>query len=111
MGAGHGINLPDLRRVWERIMFLCELDRIVEQSLRSFYKDISSNWWGRENEMINLYAWCHLSKLARQGTIFSDHGQIGIEVAVRQLPPDVLRQIDSEFPDCPPRPHTHRRKT
>ena len=71
-----------------------DLDTIVKSSLRSFYADISRDWWGRENEMVNLYAWCHLAKQAQAGTILSDVGQIGIEVAVRQLPKEVLLKIN-----------------
>ena len=66
------------------------LDWIIEASLRSFYQDICSDWGGRENEMVNLYAFGHLAKQVLAGTIFSDVGQIGIEVAVRQLPKEVL---------------------
>jgi hypothetical protein len=69
---------------------ISELDAIVEQSLRSFYEDICSEWYGRENEMVNLYAWSHLAKHVRPDTILHDLGQIGIEVAVRQLPKEVL---------------------
>jgi hypothetical protein len=64
-----------------------DLDSIVEQSLRSFYEDISSSeWCGRENEMVNLYALGHLAKHVRSGTILSELTQIGIEMTVRQLP-------------------------
>ncbi|HEV2118174.1 MAG TPA: hypothetical protein VGR48_19205 [Terriglobales bacterium] len=72
--------------------FVSKLDSIVEQSLRSFYQDICTDWWGRENEMVNLYA-CRLAKLVPQG-------QIGIEVAVRQLPLDDLLKIDRKVPGC-----------
>ncbi|MGA8430383.1 MAG: hypothetical protein WB729_11225 [Candidatus Sulfotelmatobacter sp.] len=66
-----------------------DLDSIVEQSLRSFYEDICSlEWCGRENEMVNLYALGHLAKQCVPGTILSELTQLGIEVAVRQLPPD-----------------------
>jgi hypothetical protein len=63
-----------------------ELDAIVEKSLRSFYRDICSEWCGRENEAVNLYALGHLAKHVVPGTVLSDLTQIGIEVAVRQLP-------------------------
>ncbi len=58
----------------------------METSLRSFYRDICSEWCGRENEAVNLYALGHLAKQVRRGTILSNLTQIGIEVAVRQLP-------------------------
>jgi hypothetical protein len=68
------------------------LDSIVEKSLRSFYKDICAlpEWCGRENEMVNLYALGHLAKHRAPGTILSKLTQLGIEVAVRQLPKEVL---------------------
>lgn len=65
---------------------MSELDTIVEASLRSFYAAICPEWCGRENEAVNLYALGHLAKHVRPGTILSDLTQIGIEVAVRQLP-------------------------
>jgi hypothetical protein len=65
-----------------------ELDTIIDASLRSFYRNISPGWCGRENEAVNLYALGHLAKHVHPGTILSDLTQIGIEVAVRQLSPD-----------------------
>ena len=65
---------------------MSELDSIVETSLRSFYRDICSEWCGRENEAVNMYAFGHLAKHVLPGTILSELTQIGIEVAVRQLP-------------------------
>jgi len=82
--ANSGAVLADEKR---------DLDAIVTASLRSFYADISQDWWGRENEMVNLFAWSHLAKQVRANTIFSNVGQIGIEVAVRQLPKEVLLKI------------------
>jgi hypothetical protein len=67
-----------------------DLDSIVETSLRSFYEDICSDWGGRENEMVNLYALGHLAKHVLPGSILSELTQIGIEVTVRQLPKEVL---------------------
>lgn len=78
-------------------MLITDLDSIIEQSLRSFYEDISSEWCGRENEMVNLYALGHLAKHCVAGTILTELTQLGIEVAVCQLPPDPK--------------HTGRRKT
>jgi hypothetical protein len=57
---------------------MSELDTIVETSLRSFYQDICSEWCGRENEIVNLYALGHLAKHVRPGTILSELTQIGI---------------------------------
>ena len=70
------------------LVAMSELDAIVEKSLRSFFRNICSEWCGRENEMVSLYAFGHLVKHVRRGTILSELTQIGIEVAVRQLPPD-----------------------
>jgi hypothetical protein len=69
-----------------------ELDTIIERSLRLFYEDICTlpEWYGRENEMVNLYAWNHLAKQVGADTILRDACQIGIEVAVQQLPKEVL---------------------
>jgi hypothetical protein len=69
---------------------MLELDAIVRESLHSFYPDICSEWCGRENEMVNLYAWGHLRERVKPNTILSDFTQIGIEVAVCQLPKEVL---------------------
>lgn len=63
-----------------------ELGAIVETSLRFFHRGICSEWCGRENEAVNLYAFGHLAKQVQPGTVLSDLTQIGIEVAVRQLP-------------------------
>jgi hypothetical protein len=67
-----------------------DLDEIISASLRSFYEDIStSNWRGREREMVSLFALGHLSQHC-DGPLHLNH--IGIEVAVRQLPGDKRRE-------------------
>ena len=87
----HGMDLYyDLLHCLPAMLVVSELDTIVEQSLRSFYEDICSDWGGRENEMVNLYAHGHLAKFVRPQTILNDLSQIGIEVAVQQLPREVL---------------------
>ena len=44
-------------------MRISELDKIIEQSLRSFFQDISTNdWHGREREMLSLFLTGHLSQ-------------------------------------------------
>ena len=55
------------------------------------YTDIStSNWHGRERGMVSLFALGHLSQdCDRDGSVRLT--QIGIEVAVRQLPGDKKR--------------------
>lgn len=60
--------------------------QIVEDSLNELgYFLNSNNWRGRENEVVNLFAhrflWSHLG----EGP-FIDPSQIGIEVAVKQIP-------------------------
>jgi len=70
-------------------MSVTDLDVIIEKSLRSFHSDIcSSEWCGREREMLSLYVFGHLVKFCHPRTILYDTAQIGIEVAVPQLPPD-----------------------
>ena len=63
------------------------LDRIVRTAISSFYLDLSgSGWCGREREMVSLFAFAHLADCLK-GTVFT-LAQIGIEVAVPQLPAD-----------------------
>jgi hypothetical protein len=50
-----------------------------------FFKSICSDWCGRENEVVNLYAWGYLAEEVCDESILYDRTQIGIEVAVRQL--------------------------
>ena len=54
------------------LVAMSELDAIVEKSLRSFFRNICSEWCGRENEMVSLYAFGHLVKHVRRGTILSE---------------------------------------
>lgn len=72
-------------------MTIGDLDAVISASLRSFYDDISaSNWRGREREMVSLFALGHLSQHCnREGSLRL--AQIGIEVAVRQLPGEKRR--------------------
>ena len=61
-------------------------DQIIEDSLNELSCFLNSNRWrGRENEVVNLFAhrflWSHLG----EGP-FVDPSQIGIEVAVGQIP-------------------------
>ena len=60
-------------------------DLLIEESLKnlaSFLKD--SNWFGREIEIVNIYAHRFLlTKLNKKPLI--DPSQIGIEVAVKQI--------------------------
>lgn len=63
-----------------------DLDVAIKDSLRSFYQGISSpNWCSREREMVSLFALGHLARHCAPGGLLC-LTQIGIEVAVRQLP-------------------------
>jgi len=46
----------------------------------------SSDWKARENECVNQFAHAHLAKQITPGRVLFDFAQIGIEVAVPQLP-------------------------
>jgi hypothetical protein len=61
-----------------------ELDDVIGESLRSFYRDISGDWCGREREAVSLFAFAHLASHCGAGKPLS-LAQIGIEVAVQQL--------------------------
>jgi hypothetical protein len=45
-----------------------------------------SNWRGRERELISLFAFGYLQRHCKPRTVLRDPTQIGIEVAVPQLP-------------------------
>jgi hypothetical protein len=68
-----------------------QLDNAIEVSLRSFWADIQ-RWYGREREMISLFCFRHLIERLREGHPLHDRAQIGIEVAVPQLPKEVLHR-------------------
>jgi hypothetical protein len=70
-------------------MRISELDSIVGQSLRSFYSEICSlpDWRGREREMVSLFALGHLAQHCNPNGPMR-LTQMGIEVAVPQLPGD-----------------------
>jgi hypothetical protein len=61
-------------------------EHVIEESLRSLNKYLSeSTWYGRENEVVNLFA--HHFLMRHLGELpFLDPSQIGIEVAVKQIP-------------------------
>ena len=62
---------------WESIIdeSLVELDSFLQEG----------NWFGRENEIINLFAHRFLIKRIKVGPLI-DPSQIGVEVAVKQVP-------------------------
>lgn len=67
---------------------MTELDAIVRNSFISFVSDVRlESWTGRrEREAISLYAFGHLLKQVRQGSVLYDPAQIGIEIPVPQIP-------------------------
>jgi hypothetical protein len=76
-----------------------KLDAIISAALRSFCKDIEG-WHGREREMVSLFCFGHLISHCRTGGLLFDRGQVGIEVAVRQLPADVLEKLRCKSDVC-----------
>ena len=61
-------------------------ERIIEESLNSLGSFLAeSTWCGRENEVVNLFAHHFLMRHLGKGP-FMDPSQIGIEVAVQQIP-------------------------
>jgi len=76
-----------------------KLDNAIEASLRSFWADIQG-WYGREREMISLFCFRHLIEHLREGDPLHDGAQIGIEVAVPQLPREVLRRLKCKTDVC-----------
>jgi len=63
-----------------------ELDQLIRAVLVAFAEDLGSHeWFGRENELINLFVFGHLLKLGYPPRGVMDPAQIGIEVAVPQL--------------------------
>jgi len=63
------------------------LDALIARSLADCAEDLRrSPWFGRENELVNLFVFGHLLRLASVNPSVLQPGQIGIEVAVPQLP-------------------------
>ncbi len=59
---------------------------IIEKALNEFDSFLkSSDWYGRENEVVNVFAHRFLAKYIGEEPLISLE-QIGIEVAVKQLP-------------------------
>ena len=68
---------------------LNEIDEIIGSLLSDLVADIFSiDWVGRERELVSLFALGYLSKRCKIGSFLHDPAQIGIEVAVPQLPGD-----------------------
>jgi len=63
------------------------LEDIVRISLNELAEYLSeSTWRGRERELVSLYAFGFLQKHCKPKSVLRDPTQIGIEVAVPQLP-------------------------
>lgn len=63
------------------------LEAIIRDSLLDFAREVArSGWRGREREAVSLFAFRFLLPQCRQGTPLFDPAQIGLEVAVPQLP-------------------------
>jgi len=61
-------------------------ESIIDESLRDLNSFLQEgDWFGRENEIINLFAHRFLIKRMNVGPLI-DLSQIGIEVAVKQVP-------------------------
>ena len=61
------------------------MDKIIEQALNNFDNYLkNSNWYGRENEVVNIFTHKFLIEFVGKDPLLS-LDQIGIEVAVKQL--------------------------
>lgn len=76
-----------------------EVDSIIKDSLTKFYSFISLNhWYGREREAISLYVTGFLIKMCKERSFLYDPRQIGIEVAVPQIPsPNSKPQVNKDL--------------
>ncbi|MDZ7337874.1 MAG: hypothetical protein ONB30_04985 [candidate division KSB1 bacterium] len=62
---------------------MSEIDNVVRNSLTDFTNRVfTSAWWGKEREAVSLFAFGHLIKHCRPGSVLYDPAQIGIEVRV-----------------------------
>lgn len=63
------------------------IDSVVRSAAESFAAELrATGWYGRENETVNLFILRHLLRECQPGRVLHDPAQIGIEVAVPQLP-------------------------
>jgi hypothetical protein len=70
------------------------IDQTVHTALVGFVDEINrSGWRGREREAVSLFAFGALAEQCRAGTWFQDLRQIGIEVAVPQLPGEKRKRV------------------
>ena len=64
-----------------------ELDLIVRESLESLVDDVFDRpWFGKEREVVSLYAFGHLQRYCREGGVLNNPTQIVVEGRVPQIP-------------------------
>jgi hypothetical protein len=69
------------------------MDKIIEMALKDLSEFLEkTNWYGRENEVVNLFAHRFLTKYIGKELLLS-LDQIGIEVAVKQLPSEKGKEL------------------
>ena len=71
------------------------IDEVIKVSLTSFFDDLrQGSWTGRrERESISLYVFSHLLEQCKPNSVLYDGAQIGIEVAVPQIPRDIYGKL------------------
>jgi len=66
---------------------IAALDLIIRESLESLVSSVfASQWYGREREVVSLYAFNHLQALCRESSVLHHPAQIALDGAVPQLP-------------------------
>jgi hypothetical protein len=77
---------------------MIELDGIISNSLKAFLAYINqTNWTGRENEAVSLYAFGFLQKECSQEGPLYDPMQIGIEVGAADTPKGPNSQVRKDL--------------
>jgi hypothetical protein len=68
-------------------MMTSELDWIIRRSLEDLAREVfSAKWFGRERELVSLYAFGHLLRYCRPGHVLHHPAQIVLDGAVPQNP-------------------------
>jgi hypothetical protein len=66
---------------------IAALDLVIRESLVNLVTDVfGGTWYGREREVVSLYAFGHLQALFREGSVLHHPAQIALDGAVPQLP-------------------------
>ena len=64
-----------------------ESNLVIRRSLKDLARDVfGKNWFGRERELVSLYAFAHLLRYCRAGQVLSHPTQIVLDGAVSQIP-------------------------